>query len=139
MGAGAGGYGTANRSPGERGDETYPPEPALNSLRPAPYPLLFDQPEDDLDNRFIYNSLIKVVRELKCERQLIFVTHNANIPVLGEADRVIVMSMKDPSTANPALVGTVDERKREILDLLEGGKDAFRKRETRYQLLLREI
>jgi ATPase subunit of ABC transporter with duplicated ATPase domains len=50
-------------------------------LRSAPYPLLFDQPEDDLDNSFIYKSLIKAVRELKCERQLIFVTHNANIPV----------------------------------------------------------
>lgn len=108
-------------------------------LRPAPYPLVFDQPEDDLDNSFIYKSLIKVVRELKSERQLIFVTHNANIPVLGDADRVIVMSMRDPSTANAALVGSVDERKKEILDLLEGGKEAFRQRETKYEPLLREL
>ena len=54
-------------------------------LRPLPYPLLFDQPEDDLDNSFVFKSLIATVRRLKSERQLIFVTHNANIPVLGEA------------------------------------------------------
>ena len=52
-------------------------------LRPLPYPLLFDQPEDDLDNKFIFRSLIATLRRLKAERQLIFVTHNANIPVLG--------------------------------------------------------
>ena len=51
-------------------------------LRPLPYPLLFDQPEDDLDNNFVFKSLIATLRQLKSKRQLIFVTHNANIPVL---------------------------------------------------------
>jgi len=105
-------------------------------LRPLPYPLLFDQPEDDLDNNFIFRSLIRSVQALKTKRQLIFVTHNANIPVLGAADRVIVMRMASPTLADPARAGTVDERKQDILDLLEGGADAFRMREQSYHDLL---
>jgi hypothetical protein len=105
-------------------------------LRPLPYPLLFDQPEDDLDNSLICNSLVKVIQDLKLRRQLIFVTHNANIPVLGEADKVVVMSMKSPISANHPISGSIDERKQEILDLLEGGAQAFRERESRYRDLL---
>lgn len=105
-------------------------------LRPAPYPLIVDQPEDDLDNSFIYQSLVKVVRELKTERQLIFVTHNANIPVLGDAERVVVMSMANPSSAAPPRSGTVDERRSDVLDLLEGGREAFEERERHYSDLL---
>lgn len=105
-------------------------------LRPLPYPLIIDQPEDDLDNRFIFQSLVATVRHLKLERQIIFVTHNANLPVLGGADRVIVMSMNGPFEANPPLVGTVDERAEEIIGLLEGGKDAFLERQHRYEAML---
>ncbi len=105
-------------------------------LRPLPYPLLFDQPEDDLDNSFVFKSLVATVRQLKSKRQLIFVTHNANIPVLGEAERIVVMSMKGPKSAAPALTGSVDSRKQEILNLLEGGAEAFAKRERYYGELL---
>ncbi len=107
-------------------------------LRPLPYPLLFDQPEDDLDNRFIFKSLVATIRKLKSERQLIFVTHNANIPVLGGAERVVVMGMAGPTAATPAEVGTVDGRKQDILDLLEGGAEAFAERERHYGDLLSE-
>ena len=107
-------------------------------LRPLPYPLLFDQPEDDLDNSFIFRSLVATVRQLKARRQLIFVTHNANIPVLGEAERIVVMSMKGPKSAAPALTGSVNGRKQEILNLLEGGAEAFAKRERYYGELLAE-
>ena len=105
-------------------------------LRSADYPLIFDQPEDDLDNRFIYKTLIEIVRNLKRERQLIFVTHNANIPVLGEADRVIVMQMETPLIAATPICGSVDEVKEHILNLLEGGKEAFKQRQEKYQALL---
>ena len=105
-------------------------------LRPLPYPLLFDQPEDDLDNSFIFKSLIATIRELKSERQLIFVTHNANIPVLGDAEDIVVMNMKNPTKASPALTGDVESRKEEILNLLEGGAEAFAKRERYYGELL---
>ena len=106
-------------------------------LRPLPYPLLFDQPEDDLDNRFIFKSLIKTVRQLKSERQLIFVTHNANIPVLGEAQEIVVMRMESPVRASPASIGNVNSQKEEILDLLEGGAEAFAIRERYYRRLLK--
>jgi len=105
-------------------------------LRPADYPLIFDQPEDDLDNRFIFNSLVQTIRELKQQRQIIFVTHNANIPVIGEAENVIVMRMDSSTKASAALHGSVDERKKEIIELLEGGAEAFTERQRRYQGLL---
>jgi hypothetical protein len=105
-------------------------------LRPLPYPLLIDQPEDDLDNKFIFSSLVKTIQSLKRHRQLIFVTHNANIPVLGDADRVIVMNMQTPKRAAAPLIGTVETQKQEILDLLEGGADAFKLREAQYHDLL---
>jgi energy-coupling factor transporter ATP-binding protein EcfA2 len=105
-------------------------------LRPLPYPLIFDQPEDDLDNSFIFRSLIQTISQLKRHRQLIFVTHNANIPVLGEADQVLVMHMETPVHAAPPLSGTVDDRKQEILDLMEGGAKAFEERGKRYKGLI---
>jgi hypothetical protein len=105
-------------------------------LRPANYPLIFDQPEDDLDNRFVYKTLVEIIRNLKRERQLIFITHNANIPVLGEADRVVVMQMETPLTAAKPICGGIDSVKEHILNLLEGGKEAFKQRQEKYQELL---
>ena len=107
-------------------------------LRPAQYPLIFDQPEDDLDNSFIYQTLVQKVQQLKTERQLIFVTHNANIPVLGDADSVIVMEMESPTHVGVPAAGSVDEMKSSILSLLEGGSEAFRLRHERYKVLLKD-
>lgn len=105
-------------------------------LRHANFPLVFDQPEDDLDNRFVFDELVKRIRELKRTRQLVFVTHNANIPVLGDADRVIMMSMVNARLAATPVAGTVDEMKKAILDILEGGAVAFQERRKRYQGVL---
>jgi DNA repair ATPase RecN len=105
-------------------------------LRDAEYPLIFDQPEDDLDNRFIFETLVERIRELKIVRQLIFVTHNANIPVLGDAETVAVMSMETPTQAAVPVSGKVDEVKERILSLLEGGAEAFNMRRERYGNLL---
>ncbi|MGH8910332.1 MAG: hypothetical protein ACRD0K_28515 [Egibacteraceae bacterium] len=60
-------------------------------------PLVLDQPEDDLDNRFVYNDVVKLLREAKGipdtahRRQVIAATHNANIPVLGDAELVLAL------------------------------------------------
>lgn len=94
-------------------------------------PLLVDQPEDNLDNRFIYECVVEKVREIKSRRQLIFVTHNPNIPVLGDADRVFVLDSNGAS-ARIEKYGDVDECKEEIVTLLEGGEDAFKERRRRY-------
>lgn len=94
-------------------------------------PLLIDQPEDNLDNAFIYETVVKSIHRVRGKRQLIFVTHNPNIPVLGDAERVVVMQ----STGRRASVqeaGTVDQVKDEIETILEGGREAFRMRKERY-------
>lgn len=103
-------------------------------LRPAPYPLILDQPEDDLDNRFIFETLVEKLKELKSERQLIFVTHNANIPVIGDADRVLAMSMSSPEQAELIGAGSVEEMREPIIELLEGGRSAFEFRSRTYGL-----
>ena len=94
-------------------------------------PLLVDQPEDNLDNRFICDTIIKTIRRIKARRQLIFVTHNPNIPVLGDAERVFVLE-SDGARGWVKARGNVDECKGEIVTLLEGGEDAFRRRQQRY-------
>lgn len=101
-------------------------------LREADYPLIVDQPEDDLDNAFVSERLIKRIRRLAETRQLIFVTHNANIPVLGNAEQVVVMEMDGPRRAVPCRVGSIDDRKDDIIKILEGGRQAFRSRQDRY-------
>lgn len=95
-------------------------------------PLLIDQPEDNLDNSFIFEAVVANIQTVKATRQLIFVTHNPNIPVLGEAERVVVME-SDGEHGRKTREGTVDECKDSIVTLLEGGEEAFRKRSKRYQ------
>ncbi|HEY0396417.1 MAG TPA: hypothetical protein VGD01_18215 [Candidatus Elarobacter sp.] len=102
-------------------------------LRDSPWPLIIDQPEDDLDNSFIFEVLVHNILRLKPTRQLIFITHNANIPVLGEAEQVVVMHMDSPTKAGPPLTGSLDDRKADILHLLEGGREAFDRRERQYR------
>jgi AAA domain len=94
-------------------------------------PLLIDQPEDNLDNAFVYDTIVKALRDVKGGRQVIFVTHNPNIPVLGEAERIFVFA-SDGQHATLRKVGDVDECKQEIENILEGGREAFLKRKTRY-------
>jgi len=94
-------------------------------------PLLVDQPEDNLDNRYIYETVVKSLSGAKGRRQLIFVTHNPNIPVLGNAERVFVLT-SDGKQGKLSKVGTVDELKQEIELLLEGGSEAFLLRKERY-------
>lgn len=103
--------------------------PLLLARRRAP--LLIDQPEDNLDNHFIFRTVVESIRRLRPIRQMIFITHNANIPVLGDADMVVVMG-SDGRTGYIQKQGSVDECQQEIIDLLEGGRDAFELRRQRY-------
>lgn len=95
-------------------------------------PLLIDQPEDNLDNHFIFETVVENIRRIKKHRQMVFITHNANIPVLGEADLVVVLD-SDGRKGFIKRSGTVDECRDEIIDLLEGGKEAFELRRRRYE------
>lgn len=95
-------------------------------------PLIIDQPEDNLDNHFIYETVVNAVQRLKKRRQMIFITHNANIPVLAEADLVLVMN-SDGRVGVVEKFGTVDECREQIIELLEGGRKAFELRSKRYE------
>jgi len=94
-------------------------------------PLLVDQPEDNLDNRYIYDTVVNAIHRVKQRRQIILITHNPNIPVLGEASAVYVLT-SDGEHSRLANRGSVDDCKTEIIDLLEGGKEAFVRRKQRY-------
>jgi DNA repair exonuclease SbcCD ATPase subunit len=94
-------------------------------------PLIIDQPEDNLDNHFIFETVVNAVQRMKKRRQMIFITHNANIPVLAEAELVLVMN-SDGRVGAIEKSGNVDECREQIIDLLEGGREAFELRSKRY-------
>jgi DNA repair exonuclease SbcCD ATPase subunit len=94
-------------------------------------PLIIDQPEDNLDNHFIFETVVNAVQRMKKRRQMIFITHNANIPVLAEAELVLVMT-SDGRIGAIEKRGSVDECREQIIDLLEGGREAFELRSKRY-------
>lgn len=99
-------------------------------------PLILDQPEDDLDNRLVYDLIVDKIRCIKELRQVIVVTHNANIPVNGDAEYVISMS-SDTHNLKIQTQGTVEknEVKNEICEIMEGGVEAFKTRANRYASL----
>ena len=97
-------------------------------------PLILDQPEDDLDNRLVYELIVDRLKQAKKQRQIIVVTHNANIPVNGDAEFII--SMNSESKALEVLhSGTVEQPhiKKEICDVMEGTEQAFDMRSKRYK------
>lgn len=94
--------------------------------------VIIDQPEDDLDNQVVYSEFIKRLKEKKATTQFIFATHNANIPVLGDAERVIAAENKGGKMS--AISGTIDSKQshQQIVDIMEGGYEAFKRRNTIY-------
>ena len=102
-------------------------------------PLVIDQPEDDLDNRFITEGVVPIMRQEKRRRQFVFSTHNANIPVLGDAELILGLTASGEAAEGRAEIafkhmGSIDLRPvREMVEeILEGGKDAFEMRRSKY-------
>ena len=100
-----------------------------------PDPLIMDQPEDNLDNAFIAERIVKELRSEKTERQFLFATHNANIPVFGDAEWIGVCTAAGDRADMPSdMQGSIDVRK--IRDhgavILEGGREAFTQRREKY-------
>lgn len=96
-------------------------------------PLVIDQPEDELDNRFLFNTVLPALKRLKGCRQIIVATHNANIVVNGDADQVIQLE----ATANQGRVacsGAIEEPavRDAIVRTVDGGDEAFRLRRMKY-------
>ncbi len=84
--------------------------------------IIIDQPEDDLDNQTIYDDVIKLLREMKPHAQFIFATHNANFPVLGDAEQVHACRYQDEQVAVQS--GSIDARPVQdaIINIMEGGR-----------------
>lgn len=120
----------------------------------ASHPILIDQPEENLDNRTVYDELKQFVKKKKCERQIIITTHNANLVVSTDAENIVVANQSGQQAGkdkkefcfeyvNGALENSfIDETetgilykygiKEHVCDILEGGKEAFQKREIKY-------
>ncbi|NLF60312.1 MAG: ATP-binding protein [Lentisphaerae bacterium] len=117
-------------------------------------PILIDQPEDSLDNRAIYSDLVQYLMQKKKERQIILVTHNSNVVIGTDAEQIIVANQHDPKAKNSdekkfqyisaALENTMPKNPHEeiilasqgirehVCEILEGGAEAFSKREKKY-------
>jgi len=111
-------------------------------------PLIVDQPEDDLDNRFISEVIVEKMRESKRQRQFVFSTHNANIPVLGDAELILGLDARGDidegdvddgdfegrAFLSPEHMGSIDTPAVRALveEILEGGKEAFERRRRKY-------
>lgn len=129
----------------------------LISMADSKCPILIDQPEDDLDNRSIFDELIPFIREKKIVRQIIIVTHNANVVLGGDAEEIIVANQRGNNAPNsqyrfeyrsgsieenmPVLdefgnvrTGLLNEKgiQQHICDILEGGEKAFDLRKHKY-------
>ena len=117
-------------------------------------PILIDQPEDDLDNRAIYNELVTYIKSKKKERQIIIVTHNSNIVIGADSELVIVSNQQGVNSPNKNnkkfdyIFGSIESSmeknntineilysqgiRQHICEILEGGEIAFKKRERKY-------
>lgn len=128
----------------------------LINLSDEEWPILLDQPEDDLDNRSVYDDLVDFLKKKKSQRQIIIVTHNPNLVVGADAEETIVANQSGQevgrenkkfhfeyvsgalentfeldTTQEPAILYRKGIRQH-VYEILEGGKEAFQKREQEY-------
>ncbi len=123
------------RSPGQRSSALLP----LIALAETT-PLVIDQPEDNLDKRLIGSVLMNVLASLKEKRQIIVCTHDPNILVGGDAEQVIHLEADSDRKARVGNHGSIDNDDivATVVDLLEGGAEAFAGRQRRYGVASRE-
>jgi ABC-type dipeptide/oligopeptide/nickel transport system ATPase component len=143
-----------NMSPGKKGTVLLI---LFIQISSAEYPILIDQPEDNLDNRTIYELLCKMIKQKKKERQIIIVSHNANLVVATDAENIIVANQEGQGSALPSngtrfeyVNGSIEHSfqpnisiisilkqqgiKEHVCDILEGGDEAFKQRERKYAI-----
>ena len=95
-------------------------------------PLVLDQPEDDLDNHLIYDLIVRQIRENKLKRQIIVVTHNPNIVVNGDAEMLHALDFKE-GQCRVVQSGSLQQEsvREEVCRVMEGGREAFKRRYRR--------
>lgn len=99
-------------------------------------PLFMDQPEDNLDNAFIAERIVTELRDAKTNRQFLFATHNANIPVFGDAEWIGVFSTEENrGCLEFEAQGSIDVAliRDQVARILEGGREAFIQRMEKYE------
>lgn len=98
-------------------------------------PLILDQPEDDLDNLLIYDLIVTQLRKIKHNRQIIVVTHNANIVVNGDSEMILALAPINGETRKDCYGSLQNQNVRDkICSIMEGGRRAFEDRYRRIQL-----
>ena len=99
-------------------------------------PLVIDQPEDNLDNSLVGGVLVRILAELKEQRQIVVSTHNPNIVVLGDAEQVIPLDAESDRRGfiSPCAPGSIDNDDivKTVIRIMEGGEAAFKARKKRY-------
>lgn len=143
-----------NMSPGKKGTVLLI---LFLQISSSEYPILIDQPEDNLDNRTIYDLLCKMIKIKKKERQIIIVSHNANLVVATDSENIIVANQEGQDSLKEAgrfrfeyVNGSLEHSfpkdesvakvlhqqgiKEHVCDILEGGDEAFKQRERKYAI-----
>lgn len=102
-------------------------------LLKSDYPLIIDQPEDDLDNRFVVDDVVKRLRVEKERRQFIIATHNANITISADSELILALDA-DEKRGWEQTSGSIDDQavKEAVEKIIEGGKDVFLLRKEKY-------
>jgi len=100
------------------------------------YPIILDQPEDDLDVRAISKYVVDFLRKQKIKRQIFIVSHNANLVVCGDSEEIVV-ARKKKKTDFEYKTGAIenDTIRKEIIEVLEGGEEAIRKRKNKLGII----
>jgi hypothetical protein len=99
-------------------------------------PVIIDQPEDALDIASVWEDIVKKLRGGKCERQFILTTHNASLAVGSDSDKFIVLTPMSGDRAKVAYRGAIDrdDVRRAVIDHLEGGDEAYKLRQRKYNI-----
>jgi predicted ATP-dependent endonuclease of OLD family len=121
------------------------------------WPLLIDQPEDDLDSRSIHGDIVPFLKKKKKERQIIMVSHNANLVISADSEQIIVANRNGDDRKNADgkqfnyLTGSIENTKEKdkkhkdtlkaqgirehACEILEGGRIAFEQRRNKYNII----
>jgi ABC-type cobalamin/Fe3+-siderophores transport system ATPase subunit/predicted nucleic acid-binding Zn-ribbon protein len=97
-------------------------------------PIIIDQPEDNLDGKYVSNVLVPLIRKQKQKRQIILVTRDANIVIGADTELILILNKEKQGTV--ILPATIEnkERRAEYIWILDGGERAFQKREEKYSI-----
>ncbi len=120
-----------NCSPGQRSSAMLPLIALVEDI-----PLIIDQPEDNLDNRLVGKMLVDILSGLKENRQIIVSTHNPNIVVSGDAEQVAALEAESNREGRLSVYGSIDNTDvvKTVIEVMEGGVQAFQARRARYGL-----